>query len=1645
MRVKRIVILSILSGVITILCHAAAYAPLNSINPANLYPGPAFSERDVKTIYAYLMRGQGGKPSTFDDYGTTLEETSVTINVLSNDKEKSDDEDDAIDPATVDLEPQTGELDQSITTSSGKYDVDASGEVTYIPALNFVGNSIIRYTVRDRDGRKSNESKLAITVSNVNDPPVITGQTPNPLITDEDQSIVIEFSNLVVTDPDDNYPTDFTMSVSSGSNYTVSGTTITPDAEYSGILTVPVTVNDGDENSNTYDVQVQVASVNDAPVITGQTPDPVIITEDQSVKIELGNLIVTDVDDTYPNGFTLQIANGGNYTVNGTTVTPAANFSGTLAVSLTVNDGEDNSDNFNFQISVTAVNDAPVIAGQNPDPLTTVEEEPITIQLSHLVITDPDDTDFMMTVSEGTNYTLSGTTVSPAVDFEGTLSVPVTINDGEASSNTFSLQILVTGSNDIPIITSQSPLSVSEDHAITVILSNLEVTDNDNTYPDDFTLTLSSGSNYSVSVTTITPAANYYGNLTVPAVVNDGLSNSAPFDLLIAVDPVNDIPEITGQSTLTISEGQSISLDLSQLTVNDPDNSYPAGFTLSIFSGTNYTVSGSTVTPALGFNGVLSVGVLVNDGVANSAVYDLQVTVTPVNDPPVITGQTALTVEEDNALMLQLSNLTVTDADNSFPTDFSLAVLDGTNYTVSGNTITPSSNFTGDLSVGVQVNDGTINSVVYNLVVTVTPVNDAPVITGQQTLTTNEDQALTIELTHLSVDDPDNTYSTGFTLLVFSGSDYTLEGNTITPAPDYNGTLSVPVQVNDGQLNSNIYELQVQVTALNDAPVITGQTPLSTEEDTPVTIQLSHLTVMDDDNTYPSGFTLNVSAGTNYTVSGSTITPLLDFNGTLNISVTVNDGINNSEPFIFQIQVGDSNDPPVITGQVALSTNEEESLTIKLADLTVTDPDNSYPNDFSLLVSPGDNFTVTDNTITPALNFAGTLTIPVRVNDGVNNSATYDLKVSVNQINDPPSFDAIANQEIAENAEPSALTLTGISKGPGEDDQQIIIVATSGNTAIIPDPVITFNSIESTAKLTYILMPNASGLVTITVVATDNGSNVSPNQNSYTASFQIDVTEINSAPTLDAISDVTVAEDAGLQNISLNGITAGAGESQPLSFEISSDNPDLFKTLLVVYNAGETTGTLQIQSAENAYGKARVTVKITDNGSSTSPSVNFVSRTFTFTALAANDPPVFISVPVLLAAVNEFYEYNIETSDIENGALTFSALAKPSWATLANSTNGKAKLSGTPPPGAAGTSLIRILVKDGDITVEQQFSLIVNTRPTVDEFVIQLDEDASYTFEAQKFAQAYHDADQNAMQSIQITQKPGFGRLLLSDQEIKANDTIPASSLSMLVYKPVQDFDGTDAFYWKGFDGYHLSQTPAAAEIKIIPINDAPIIILETDSLHYEVNGEPAALTTLLTIYDPDDDSLSHADIAFKSQNYQPEFDQLIFQNTANVKGIFDFQSGKISLNGKAPLTEYEQAIRSIQYNHLNTLDPDLKLKTVSILANDGKISGDPKDRFIELKYTFIGLEIPTGFTPNGDHANDTWIITRPGGLEQLEEAIIKVYNKRGVMVFVTEGFDHPWDGTMNGEILPSDSYFFTIDLKLKSKRTYKGIVTILR
>lgn len=351
-----------------------------------------------------------------------------------------------------------------------------------------------------------------------------------------------------------------------------------------------------------------------------------------------------------------------------------------------------------------------------------------------------------------------------------------------------------------PRIVGQSAISTTEDHSITIEMEDLIVTDADDWfYPWGFSMTLHPGEHYTFQGHVVTPEPDFFGKLAVRVTVNDGDNDSKPYPLEIDVLPENDKPVITGNAGLTINEGQPLTILPSHLKVTDPDNKYPGDFTLHLYPGANYSFDGNVVTPDVGFSGTLSVGVTVNDGTVDSDIYALPVTVKAVDRAPRITGQVTLQVNEDQSLEIELSDLTVVDEDDNYPNGFTLSIQPGKDYTVSRTTVTPASNFFGKLSVGVTVSDGKNISKPFDLGITVTPVNDIPVLTNLETepVYYNSPDVSVSVTNSLSVVEVDGD-SIMFAEVGFVAGEYQTSADQLVFTPDPNSRIRGVFDVNTG-------------------------------------------------------------------------------------------------------------------------------------------------------------------------------------------------------------------------------------------------------------------------------------------------------------------------------------------------------------------------------------------------------------------------------------------------------------------------------------------------------------------------------------------------------------------------------------------------------------------------------------------------------------------------------------------------------------------------------------------------------------------------------------------------------------------------------------------------------------------------------
>jgi VCBS repeat-containing protein len=218
---------------------------------------------------------------------------------------------------------------------------------------------------------------------------------------------------------------------------------------------------------------------------------------------------------------------------------------------------------------------------------------------------------------------------------------------------------------------------------------------------------------------------------------------------------------------------------------------------------------------------------------------------------------------------------------------------------------TPNGDFNGADSFTFKVNDGTVDSAVATVDITITPVNDAPVA-DPQTVTTSEDAAKAITLTGSDVDGDGLSFAvaTPPSHGSLSGSGANL---TYTPDTDYNGLDSFTFVANDGTINSAEAMVSITIDPVNDAPVADDQS-VTTDQDTALDVTLTAGDVDGDSLSFAI-----VTPPGNGTLSGTapdlTYTPDPGYSGPDSFSFVANDGTVDSTAATITIDV-----TPVATG-----------------------------------------------------------------------------------------------------------------------------------------------------------------------------------------------------------------------------------------------------------------------------------------------------------------------------------------------------------------------------------------------------------------------------------------------------------------------------------------------------------------------------------------------------------------------------------------------------------------------------------------------------------------------------------------------------------------------------------------------------------
>ena len=1536
-------------------------------------------------------------PAPQDDNASTDEDTQLNVpapGVLGND-------------ADGDSDPLTAT--KLTDPSHGTVVVNADGSFTYTPDANFFGTDSFSYTVSD--GTDTATATVTVTITSVNDAPTVDATT---FSVDENAPAGTGVGTVTGSDIDGDAigftitggNTNDAFAISSSGVITVANSAALDfETTPTFSLTVTATDNGVPAANGSATITITLGDLNEAPVATD---DAGTVAEDGTLSVPAPGVLSNDTDQ---DGDTLTAArisdplNGvATVAANGAwTYTPNANFNGTDSFTYQVTDGAHTA-TATVTITVTAVNDAPM--NTVPGAQTTDEDTPLVFSAAN------------------------GNAISMA--------------DIDAAANPF---IGTVGCDNCII-------------EVTSVPGALIQWNNTNTVTISGTL---AQVNAALSTVTFKPTGDLNGSFTFRVQADDRGSTGAPGtslvdtdDIVITVREVNDAPAATNDANTT-PEDTPLVFAAATLTTNDsagPANE--SGQTLTVTGVSPTSAQGGTVTlvagtitytPAANYFGPDSFTYTVTDngttaGAADprSAVGTVNVTVTDVNDAPVAADDANGTAE-DTPLVFAASTLTTNDsagpANESSQTltvtAVSPASAQGGTVTLVGGTITytPPANYNGPDSFTYTVSDdGTTNGASAPLTdtatvnLTVTAVNDVPVLTVAGAVTHTEGAAPTNLATAANITDVDDTNIESATIQIsgnfaagqdvlsfvntatitgsFAGDTLTLTGSdtlanyaAALQAVQYVNTSDAPSTlqrtitwtVNDGAGNSNTQNTTLDITATNDAPINSVPAAQTVGEDTPLTFSTagSNAITIADSDADPDDVqvTLNVANGTaalnpaaiaalttlngdgtntviatgtiaelNAALDGMTFTAVSNYTGAAAIQIVTDDLGNNpsgalSDVDSVAINVTAVNDAPVLAVTGAVTHTEAGAATNLATAANITDVDDTNIESATIQISGNfaagqdvlsfaDTATITGSFAGDTLTLTGTdtlanyiaalqavqytntsddpsvlqRTITWTVNDGDTASNTQTTTLDVTATNDAPVNTVPAGLATDED---TPLVINGASIADADaaaDDVQITLNVTAGTvtldatataalttlsgdgtaTVIATGTVAEINAVLSGMTFTPTL--DSNGTATIQMVTDDAGNNPS-GALSDTDSFNITVNALNDAPVLTVSGSTTFSENGSpvtvATAVNITDVDDANIESATVTISANFQALDVLifaNTATITGNFAGDTLTLTGSDTKAAYIAALQSIEFShgsDHPSTAQRTITWVvndgdvnsnSQNTTVDVTASNDAPVN-SVPAT-QATNEDTPLTLTGAALVS---TSDADADPDDVQVTlNVTNGTVTLDAT------ATGALTSLLGDGTNTVV-------------------------------------------------------------------ANGTVAEinAALDGATFSPTLDFSGTASIQIVTND---LGNNPSGAtsdtdsfDITVNALNDAPVLTV-TGTPTFAENGAAVALAATVNITDVDDTNIESATITIT--NVQSG-DVLNFVDTATITG--NFAAGVLTLTGSDTEAAYIAALQSITFSNASD-NPSITQRAVTWVVNDGDTNSNTQNTTVDVTAT---------------------------------------------------------------------------------------------
>ncbi|WP_252973552.1 Ig-like domain-containing protein [Vibrio navarrensis] len=957
-------------------------------------------------------------PTVVDDSFSTEEDTAKQFDLLANDSDINDDM--VASSATVKTPPSKGQVSIS------------NGVVTYTPNSNETGTDTFTYTVKDALLQESQEATVTVTISAINDAPVAKALT---ITTDEDTASAALSVRSQTTDVEDGIPTGDLALVSLPQKGQVTidqtaGTFVyTPNANENGSDSFTYTIADSEGSvSLAATVSVNIGSVNDAPVASADT-----LTFDEDVTSTLDVLSNdSDIEDGSFTASSISLQDLGqgegvysfatvSVNADGTlNIVPAANVNGQHSFTYTLTDSSQAvSASATVTLNITPVNDAPVAVDNSAQLL---EEGSFEVNVlgndSDVDTGDSFDLTSVKVVDQpahgSVSVTVSGAIVySPEENYFGEDSFTYTVADAAgAVSNVATVTMTVTPVNDAPMAQAQSQ-TLDEDNSLVITLVGSDIDNDDDTLQYVITEPVSHGVLEPLTNNSwrYTPEANFNGSDFFLFKVSDGDLDSAEVRVDLTVNAVNDTPTATDVSAMG-EEETPLTITLNGSDVEGSSLSYQVA-TAPVNGNVTITGNQAVYTGNSNFFGQDSFTYSVSDGELTSEAALVTITLSNVNDAPVISGSPSTQVDEDSAYQF------VPQASDNDPADTltysiankpSWATFDTATGALSG---TPSNSDVGThAGIVISVSDGSVSASLPAFAITVNNVNDAPVISGSPATQVNEDSA------YLFTPQVSDVDSQAFSFSItnkpawasFDAATGTLSG---TPSNDDVGTYAgIVITVSDGSATATLNTFSIVVNNVNDAPAISGTPALTVNEDStyrfaPQTSDVDSSSLSFSISNKPSWATFDSASGV---LSG---TPANEHVGTTeNIVITVSDGELSASLAAFNLTVINVNDAPVAVNDTFVFTESNDG--IYLLDVLSNDSDVDQDTLQLDWVKPtSGTATMVGSQIQLVTSAIGTVTVQYGVKDGNGGKATAKATVTINSAKlDAPTITAPADVEV---------------------------------------------------------------------------------------------------------------------------------------------------------------------------------------------------------------------------------------------------------------------------------------------------------------------------------------------------------------------------------------------------------------------------------------------------------------------------------------------------------------------------------------------------------------------------------------------------------------------------------------------------------